>query len=347
MIMKKGCLVTSIIAALLLLTGGFFAYRYYQKYFGNNVAKEGYILIPHTANFKSILDSIAPYIKNKEQFSEVAHSKSLDRFFNAGRYHIKSGTSNTDLVNMIKAGNQTENTFRIGDFYTVYQMLGKVSKKTELDSLRFATDFNKIATDKGYENAEDLKKYFFIDSYNFFWTVTPKEFFKKFENEYNQFWTAERNQKEQQPGLSRNQIYALASLVYKETGGKPDEMKTVAGLYLNRFKKGMKLQSDPTVIYAVAKANEFKDAPIRRVLYKHLRESSPYNTYANTGIPPGPICVVDKNSVDAVLNAEHNNYIYMCADPARFGFHKFTADAAEHAINAKAYQEWLNSKNIK
>lgn len=345
--MKKGCSIFAIIGLVILLIGGFFGFKYYQKYYGNNVEKEGYVLIPHSANFNSILDSISPYVKNKESFAEVAKKKNLDKFFNAGRYRIKSGTNNTDLVNMIKAGNQTENTFRIGDFFTVYQMVGKVAKKTELDSLRFATDLNKIATEKGFANAEDLKRYFFIDTYNFFWTVTPKEFFKKFEDQYNGFWNADRVAKEKASGFTRDQIYALASLVYKETGGKPDEMKTVAGLYINRYKKGMKLQSDPTVIYAVSKANNFQGDPIRRVLYKHLREPSPYNTYANVGIPPGPICVVDKNSVDAVLNAEKNDYIYMCADPARFGYHKFTASAAEHAVNAKAYQDWLNSKNIK
>ena len=345
--MKKNVGIISIILFLIFAIGSFFGYQYYQKFYGNNVEKEGYILIPHSANFTAILDSISPYLKNKEQFAEVATSKNLTKFFHAGRYRIKSGTNNTDLVNMIKAGNQTENTFRIGDFFTVYQMVGKVVKKTELDSLKFATDLNKIATAKGYNNAEDLKKYFFIDTYNFFWTVTPEEFFKKFENQYDNFWNAERKAKQQSLELSRDQIYALASLVYKETGGKPDEMKTVAGLYLNRHRKGMKLQSDPTVIYAVSKANNFQGDPIRRVFYKHLREPSPYNTYFSAGIPPGPICMVDKNSVDAVLDSENNEFIYMCADPARFGFHKFTASAAEHAVNAKKYQDWLNSKNIK
>ncbi|MBF8455731.1 endolytic transglycosylase MltG [Kaistella sp. G5-32] len=345
--MKKSSGIVLVIVFLLFAVGSFFGYRYYKKYYGNNVEKEGYVLIPHSANFNSILDSIAPYIKNKETFAEVAKSKNLTQFFNAGRYHIKSGTNNTDLVNMIKAGNQTGNTFRIGDFFSVYQMIGKVAKKTELDSLKFATDLNKIAADKGLTNAEDLKKYFFIDSYNFFWTVTPKDFFKKFEGEYNNFWTAERKAKEQNSGLSRDQIYALASLVYKETGGKPDEMKTVAGLYLNRYRKGMKLQSDPTVIYAVSKANNFQGETLKRVFFKHLREPSPYNTYYTAGIPPGPICMVDKNSVDAVLNAQKSDFIYMCADPKRFGFHKFTANAAEHEVNAKEYQQWLNSKNIR
>lgn len=344
--MKKGASVFAIIALIIILIGGFFGYQYYSKYYGNNVEKEGYILIPHTANFNAIVDSISPYLKNKEQFVEVAKSKSMNQYFKAGRYRIVSGTSNTNLVNMIKAGNQTENTYRIGDFGDVYQMVGRVTRKTELDSLRFVKDFNEIAVKKGYNNAEDLKKYFFIDTYNFFWTVTPKEFFKKFEDDYNDFWTAERKAKEAQSGLTRDQIYALASIVYKESGGKPDEQKTIAGLYLNRYRKGMKLQSDPTVIYAINKDSNFT-TPIKRVLYKHLKHPSPYNTYANAGIPPGPICVTDKSSVDAVLNAEKNNYIFMAADPNRFGFHRFTASDAEHAKNARDYQEWLNSKNIK
>lgn len=344
--MKKGCSIFAIIALLIFVIGGYFGYQAYSKYYGNNVEKEGYILIPQTANFNSILDSISPYLKNKEEFAEVAKSKNLTTIFKAGRYRIQSGSSNTNLVNMIKAGNQTENTYRIGDFGDVYQMIGRVTKKTELDSLRFATDLNQIAVQKGYKNAEDLKKYFFIDTYNFFWTVTPKEFFKKFENDYNNFWTAERKAKESQSGLTRNQIYALASIVYKESGGKPDEQKTIAGLYLNRFRKGMKLQSDPTVIYAINKDTNFT-TPIKRVLYKHLKHPSPYNTYANAGIPPGPICVTDKNSVDAVLNAEKNNYIFMAADPDKFGFHRFTASDTEHAKNARDYQAWLTSKNIK
>ncbi|MDQ0781014.1 endolytic transglycosylase MltG [Chryseobacterium sp. W4I1] len=341
--MKKTVL---IIALVIFGAAGFFGLRFYNKYYGNNVEKDGYVLIPHKADFKQILDSVAPYVKDKEAFEAVAKDKDLDQYFKPGRYHFQSGAGNTNLVNMIKAGNQAENSFRIGDFGDMYQMIGKVTKKTELDSLHFVNDLDQLAMEKGYKNAEDLKKYFFIDTYNFFWTVSPREFFKKFDEQYNDFWTSERKSKEQQSGLTRDQIYALASIVYKESGGKKDEMKTIAGLYLNRFRKGMKLQSDPTVIYAINKQTNFKE-PIKRVLYKHLSIPSPYNTYANAGIPPGPICVVDKNSVDAVLNAENNNYIFMCADPARFGYHKFTDSPEQHAINAKAYQDWLNSKNIK
>ena len=341
--MKKAVL---IIVLLLIAIGGFFGFKFYKKNFGNNIKKDGYVLIPHGADFKQILDSAARYIDNSAAFESVATEKNLQKTFKPGRYHFKKGMGNSNLVNMIKAGNQSENSFRIGDFGDVYQMLGKVTRKTEIDSLKFVDEFNKIAVKKGYTSAEDLKKYFFIDTYNFYWTVTPSEFFKKFDDQYQEFWNTNRKAKEAQSGLSRDQIYALASIVFKESGGKPDEMKTIAGLYLNRYKKDMKLQSDPTVIYAMNKQNNFKES-IKRVLYKHLSTPSPFNTYAQKGIPPGPICITDKNSVDAVLNSEKNIFIFMCADPSRPGFHKFTDNAEEHAANAKVYQEWLNSRNIK
>lgn len=341
--MKK---VVLIILLVVIAIAGYFGSRYYTKNRSNNVAKDGYLLIPSNAKFEQILDSIKPYLKDPESFKAVALDKNMNQYFKGGRYAIKDGADNRELVNMIKAGNQTPDQFRIGDFYDVYQMVGRVSRKTEADSAAFAKSLDQIAIKEGYQNAEDLKKYFFIDTYQFFWTVTPEEFFKKFQDQYTEFWNAERVAKEKQSGLTRNQIYALASIVYKESGGKTDEQKTIAGLYLNRYHKGMKLQSDPTVIYAVNKANNFQ-SKIRRVLYKDLRTPSPYNTYSNAGIPPGPICIVDKNSVDAVLNAESNKYIFMCADPKRPGLHKFTDNDAEHARNAKEYQGWLNSKNIK
>lgn len=329
-----------------LLVGSFWGYKFYKKNFSNNVAKSGYFIIPKNANFQQVLDSIRPFINDNEAFKEVALSKNMNRFFGAGRYFISKKMTNTELVNMIKAGNQTPDTFRIKDFDNVYQMLGRVARKTEADSITFVKGLNAIAQNKGLSDAEALKHYFFIDTYEFFWTVTPEDFFGKFEKQYNEFWTDERIAKEKQLGLTRQQIYALASIVYKESGGKKDEQKTIAGLYLNRYKKGMKLQSDPTVIYAVNKASNFSKT-IKRVYYKDLREPSPYNTYANAGIPPGPICIVNKNSVDAVLNAESHNYIFMCADPERFGYHKFTHSDAEHSKNAKAYQDWLNKKNIR
>ena len=341
--MKK---IILIIAILLFAFGGYFGFKFYKKHKGDNVAKSGFILIPRNADFEQVLDSIKPYLKDNESFKSIALEKNLDKSIKAGRYRIETGSSNSKLVNMIKAGLQTEDTFRIKDFDDVYQMIGRVSRKTEKDSLDFVQAFDKIALSKGLASAEDLKIYFFSDTYNFYWTVTPEEFFKKFENDYNKFWNAERQAKEKKLRLSRNEIYALASIVQKESGGKKDEQKTIAGLYLNRYKKGMKLQSDPTVIYAINKEHNFSKN-IKRIYHKDLRHPSPYNTYANAGIPPGPICMVNKSSIDNVLDAENNDFIFMCADPERLGYHKFTNSDIEHAKNAKAYHEWLNKNKIK
>ena len=181
--------VIAIIALVLFLIGGFFAFKFFKKYKLGNVEKEGYILVPTGAHFAQVLDSISPFLKNKESFKEVALQKNLDKKIKPGRYKIESGAGNNQLVNMIKAGNQTPNSFRIGDFGTVYQMIGRVSRKTEADSLSFVNAFNKIAQEKGLKNAEDLKNYFFSDTYEFYWTVKPEDFFKKFEKDYQEFWS--------------------------------------------------------------------------------------------------------------------------------------------------------------
>ncbi len=341
--MRKTVLAVFII---ILIVGGIFGWRFYNKYYAANTQKEGYVLIPTGANMARVMDSLKPFLKNVESFRAVAADKDLADNIKAGRYHIRKNDNNRRIVRMIKSGRQTDDTFRIGDFDDVYQMVGRVARKTEADSIDFVKEFDKIAREKGLTTAEDLKPYFFADTYNFYWTVTPRQFFDRFEKQYDDFWTEENKNKARSLGLTIPQIYALASIVEKESGGKPDEQGTIAGLYLNRYHKGMRLQSDPTVIYAVKKQSGFRQ-DIKRVYYKDLKTDSPYNTYRNAGIPPGPISVVQKRSVENVLNSKPNNYIYMCANPRQPGYHKFTDDPQEHAQNAREYQNWLNEKQIK
>lgn len=163
--------------------------------------------------------------------------------------------------------------------------------------------------------------------------------------EYNRFWNDERQSKAKAQGLTPNEVVALASIVHKETT-KIDERPRVAGLYLNRLKRSMKLQADPTVIYALKKhANNF-DLVIKRVLYKDLELDSPYNTYKYTGVPPGPITMPDISAVDAVLNPEKHDYIYMVANVEDFGYHKFARTGAQHNRNKAQYIRWINSQNI-
>jgi len=335
-----------LILLILLLVGGYFGWKFYKNNLQDNVKEEGVLLVPRTATLQQIMDSIRPYLKDAESFQEFATKQNLEKNFKAGRYEIKKGEGNKTLINKIRQGLQTDLPFRIKDFDDVYQMIGRVARKTEADSLTFVKDFNTIARLKNLKSAEDLKPYFFADTYNFYWTVTPEDFFKKFENIYNDFWTEENINKEKNLGLDRIQVYTLASIVLRESGGKPDEQKRIAGLYLNRLHKGMKLQSDPTVIYAINKENNFTKK-IKRVYYKDLKTNSSYNTYMYSGLPPGPICVVDKTSVENVLNAEENNFLYMVADPEKPGLHKFTDDPAIHEKNANIYRNWLNKNKIK
>ncbi len=232
--MKKLFLIAILIVAVVAC---FFGWKFYKKSYGSNVKKTGFILVPHDATFKQVTDSLAPYLNDTESFIQVAKSKNLEGKIKAGRYEIKEGADNTQLINMIKAGLQTENTFRIKDFDDVYQMIGRVSRKTEADSLAFVKAFNVIARQKGLNNAEDLKPYFFSNTYNFYWTVTPEDFFKKFEGLYNEFWTPENIAKEKNLGISRSQVYALASIVQKESGGKTDEQKELQACTLTVTEK--------------------------------------------------------------------------------------------------------------
>lgn len=340
--MKK---IIGIISLLAIAVGGVLGYRYYQKFYANNTAKKGYFIIPNKANFAQIIDSVSPFLKDKESFIAVAKSKNLGQFFSKGRYKIEQEDNNTEIVNRIKQGSQSPNNFRIGDFGDIYQMLGRVSRKTETDSLSFVKGLDEIAKSKGLNSAEDLKIYFLSNTYDFFWTVTPKQLFHRFDEEYQKFWTNDRKNLEKQSGLNRKQIIALASIVEKESA-KSEERKIIAGLYINRFKKGMKLQSDPTVIYAINKKNNFSKI-IKRLYFKDLKENSPYNTYQNVGIPPEPICIVSADAIDAILNADKNNYIYMCADPNKPGYHRFTNNDVIHEKNARDYRNWLDQRKIK
>lgn len=343
MMRKKNLIIAVLIVGIF---GAFITYYFAKIYYLGNIKKEGYLLIYHNSNSQEVIKNIIPYLKNVEDFQKVAKEQNLEKNIKPGRYQLSFGEGNLRLVKRIMSGRQTPNTFRIKDFGSVYQMVGRITKKTEIDSTQFVKRLDEIAKSEGLENAEDLKFYFLMDTYDFYWTVTPEYFFKTFKTQYEQFWNEERIQKERELGLSRNEIYTLASIVLKESGGKKDEQRRIAGLYLNRLKNGKKLQSDPTVIYAVNLSNNFHNI-IKRVYFKDLEINSPYNTYRYKGLPPSPICIVDKSSLDAVLNAEKNNYLFMCADPQHKGFHKFTADEQEHMQNAKEYREWLNENKIK
>ena len=181
---------------------------------------------------------------------------------------------------------------------------------------------------------------FLPDSYRFLWNTNEDSLLARMAREYKQFWTAERKAKARALGLSQSEVTILASIVQAEQQALPDERARIAGLYLNRLKRGMRLQSDPTVIFAL------QDFSIRRVLNIHLKTDSPYNTYKIAGLPPGPILIPSKQSIDAVLNAEKHNYLYMCAHEDFSGYHRFASTLAQHTVNARKFQQALNNRGV-
>ena len=180
---------------------------------------------------------------------------------------------------------------------------------------------------------------FIPNTYEVFWNINAKELFTRMNKEYSTFWTEERKAKAAAIPLTQSEVSALASIVEEETNNKTDR-PMVAGLYINRLRLKMPLQADPTVKFALG------DFTIKRILFGHLRTNSPYNTYKNIGLPPGPIRVSTPNGIDAVLNFSHHNYIYMCASETLNGEHKFAVTWEEHKINASKYQKELNNRKI-
>jgi UPF0755 protein len=260
----------------------------------------------------------------------------------SGKYTLIADMGLNELIDHLRAGNGEEEVqVTFNSARTLSELAGRVAINIEADSAQVARKLSdpEVARKYGFNSATFISM-FFPDTYQMEWDTDAGEFVERMAEEYKRFWTEERVQKARNYGLSQSEVSTLASIVQAEQQVHPDERKVIAGLYLNRLKKGMRLQSDPTVVYAVG------DFSINRVLTKHLSTPSPYNTYINTGLPPGPINLPSKQSIDAVLNADKNNYIFMCAKADFSGYHAFATNLSEHNRNARAFQTALNERKI-
>jgi UPF0755 protein len=224
---------------------------------------------------------------------------------------------------------------------------GRIGAQLEADSLSVlnACLDPQFLADNGL-NKNNVLSIFIPNSYEFFWNTSAEVFRDKMLKEYRKFWTSARVEKAKKLNLNPEEVIALASIVHKETV-KADERPIVAGVYLNRLQKGMKLEADPTVIYAVKLVSNDFNQVIKRVLFKDLETNSPYNTYKFAGLPPGPIAMPDISAIDAVLSPAKHNYIYFCASVTRFGYHEFAVTPAQHEGNRKKYVAWVSSQGIK
>ena len=286
-------------------------------------------------------------ISNKVALLKVGEYKKLNaERLASGKYQIESGTSFRTLLNGFtknSAGNgnaEVEVEVTFNNCRDVYQMSGKVAKCLMIDSTDLADMLTNDSTLEKYDfTSEQLPALFLPNTYKMFWDTDGNQFLARMADEFKNFWTPDRKAKLAKIGLnSPSEAVTLASIVYSEQAKNPEEWPIIAGLYLNRINQGIRLQSDPTFKFCWGDQLE----GVQRLTYEHREIQCPYNTYYNDGLPPGPICIPPTQVVDAVLNRDNNNYIFMCAKADYSGRHDFTVGYAEHAANAKKFQEWLS-----
>ena len=267
--------------------------------------------------------------------------KDAYRPFRPGNYELRDGDSMRDIWNRFASGAQTPVRVVVGAPRTLDRLAASLGSQLMPDSAAFAeVMFNDtLVKAMGYDT-RTLPALFIPNTYEMWWTLTPEEFMQRMKKEHDRFWTSERMKKAERVGLTPVEVATLASIVDEETN-QASEKPVVAGLYLNRLSRGIPLQADPTVKFAVG------DPTLRRILYAHLEVESPYNTYRHAGLPPGPIRVASVQGLEAVLDASRHDYLYMCAKEDFSGFHNFASTLAEHNANARRYQNALNQRGIK
>lgn len=318
----------------------------YQLLFTTNFnlnKKESYLFIPPKATFQTVLDSLTntQTIVDPVSFAFLSKLMKYQTSIKPGRFRIPKNSANLSIVRMLRAGIQAPVKVTFNNVRTKEDFLKKIDpyfyfSAAELDLI--LTD-DELLGKYGLDSSTALTL-FLPNTYEFYWNTSPSLFLNKMHRQYKKFWTEERLQKAQTLGMKPTEVSILASIVQAETL-KEDEKKRVAGVYLNRLEKGMKLQADPTLVFALG------DFSIKRVLDRHKQIDSPYNTYKFEGLPPGPINLPDTRSIDAVLNYEQHDYLYFCAREDFSGYHNFAKTYAEHQKFARLYQAALDKAGIR
>ena len=331
-----------IFFSIALIITGIISYRYYSYIFSPNVNQPGSITIPMGARLEQVIDSLTSkkILINEKAFRWVSKKKKYEEYIKQGRYRVEKGLNTNSIVNMLISGNQEAIKVTFNNVRFMDQLAGKVSQYFTTDSLTMLQHLTDVEVMEKYGfNEQTFQSMFIPNTYEMYWTTTPDKFTERMKTEYDRFWNDERKAKAKAIGLSPVEVATLASIVQEETI-KNDEKPIVAGLYLNRLSKGILLQADPTIKFALG------DFTIRRVLETYLEIDSPYNTYKYTGLPPGPINFPEISSIEAVLNPDKNSFLYMCAREDFSGYHNFAKTLAEHNRNAQRYQSALNKQKI-
>ncbi|MDO4781965.1 MAG: endolytic transglycosylase MltG [Capnocytophaga felis] len=346
MYLKKIILTISIIGLIIL---GIFSYFVYNAVLSPNTSfqeNEVVIYIPTGSDFNDVTHKMSPYLSDIETFKKVAVQKKYANNVKAGKYVIKKGSNNNDIINALRSKNvPIKVTFNNQD--RLEDLAGRISQQIEADSVSLLKSFLDASfLSENQFNEKNAIGMYLPNTYEFFWNTSAEQFRNRMLKEYNRFWIEERVQKAKNHNLTPKQVAVLASIIQKETA-QVSERSRVAGVYLNRLKSNMLLQADPTVIFAIKEHTGNYDTIIKRVLNRDLEINSPYNTYKYAGLPPAPIAMPDVSSIEAVLNPEKHDFFYFVADIEKPGFHKFARTYNQHLINSKAYHQWINSQGIR
>lgn len=336
--------VKHIIAVVvpLLLVLSFFVYQYYNLTVRDAVKRNSYLYVPTGATFDNVVDSIEEYdiLHEIGSFNIVASLLSYGKSVKSGRYELKKGSSYKDVVEKLRRGDQSAVKITFNNIRTLEQLAGKITSNIELDSLSMLDVLRSDSIHYEYKlDSNTFISMFLPNTYEVYWNSSADALVERMSRESRKFWNDERELKLKECGMTKIEAITLASIVYEESK-MSDEFSTVAGVYVNRLKIGMPLQADPTVKFAVG------DFTLRRILNKHLKVDSPYNTYKYLGLPPGPISMPSLKAIDGVLNYGKHKYLYFCAAPDMSGYHKFAATLSQHNRNAREYHRKLNSLRI-
>ncbi|MBT8189156.1 MAG: endolytic transglycosylase MltG [Bacteroidia bacterium] len=338
--MKKKLLLLIVI---LVLIASFFAFRFYSYIYNDNVKVDvsSTIFLPTKVTFEDLVDTLnsKDILIDSRLFYWVA-DKMKFRTPKPGKYIIEPGWNNHELISHLRSGSQEPVQVTFNNIRKIENLAAVFAEKLEGDSIQFVKAFTEFSllSELGLTK-ENIISLFIPNTYEFYWNTSPAKVMNKMKQEHDKFWAESRREKLNNLIFSKQEVYTLASIVQKETN-RNSEKPMIAGVYINRLKRGIPLQADPTVVFAVG------DFGIRRVLNKHIAVDSPFNTYKNNGLPPGPICMPDISSIDAVLDYEKHRFLYFCASPSENGGHVFAKTLTEHNKNANIYRRWLNQRKI-
>lgn len=338
----KLLIIFLIVFAVSLISFVFYAY---QAVTTPNVLagqSDKIVLIPPGADFEQVQDMLydEDYVNDLLSFSTLAKLMKYDQHVKPGRYLLHADMSNLEAIRLLRSGNQTPVDITFNNIRLKHELAERLCKNLQADATKFEALLNDEAVVKKYGfTTENVLTMFLPNTYQLFWTTTEQELLDRMHQEYEKFWTAERRQQADSLRMTPVEVSILASIVESETN-KPDEAPIVAGLYLNRLNRNIALEADPTLVFAA------QDFTIKRVLNKHKEIDSPYNTYKYTGLPPGPIRIPSPRAVNAVLEYQDHNYIFMCAKEDFSGYHNFATNLRAHAANARRYQQALSNAGI-